>query len=126
MRRIYFVDEPFYNEPGEEYMMHTAEGKQFSADYNSNVRNATIKFAMMEQIEKAPVGFEYVTLTHFYLNKDRIIRQIKEWTTDGVSKDSHLNELTSVVDTLTKQLLELQKPEPPKEDDDDDDDDDDE
>jgi len=119
-----FVDEPFYNEPGYEYQMHTAEGKKQSDQYSSNVRNATIKYAMIEQIEKPPKGFEYITLNHFYLNKDRIIRQVRGWMTDDVSKNPSnmatlAKELPGLVDKLTKLLTELKEPVPPKDDDDD-------
>jgi len=119
-----FVDEPFYNEPGYESQMHTPGGKSQSDQYSSNVRNATIKYAMIEQIEKPPKGFEYITLNHFYLNKDRIIRQVRGWMTDDVSKNptnttSLAKELPGLVDKLTKLLTELKEPVPPKDEDDD-------
>jgi len=120
-----FVDEPFYNEPGYESQMHTPGGKSQSDQYSSNVRNATIKYAMIEQIENPPKGFEYITLNHFYLNKDRIIRQVRGWMTDDVSKNttSLAKELPGLLDKLTKLLTELKEPVPPKDEDDDEDED---
>jgi hypothetical protein len=53
---------------------------------HSNIRNATIRLAMIDQIQKPPAGFEYPTLMHFYLQKDNIIKQVDDWLSDGVSK----------------------------------------
>jgi len=105
--------------------MHTAEGKKNSDNYNSEVRNATVKFAMIDQIRNPPRGFEYVTLQHFYINRDRLIQQLEGWLADGVSQGVLLKTLTKDVETLKKLLHDMKKPTPPKDDDDDDDEEDD-
>jgi len=43
--------------------MGTKRGKDMSEEYNSNIRNATIRFAMIDMITNPPRGFEYVSLS---------------------------------------------------------------
>lgn len=41
--------------------MGTKAGKDKSNDYNSNLRNATVRFAMIDMVQNPPKGFEYVS-----------------------------------------------------------------
>jgi len=104
-----FVDQPYFNEPGYESQMHTPEGKRQSDQYNSDVRNATLRFAMIDQLKNPPKGFEYVTNAHFYFNRDRIIQQVEGWLIDGVSQGANLKELKPLVEQLKKLLRDLKK-----------------
>jgi hypothetical protein len=67
---------------------------------NSNVRNATVNFAMIDMIKNPPVGFEYPVLAHFYMNRDAIIKQVEAWCQDGVSKTDKLTTLKVIIDHL--------------------------
>jgi hypothetical protein len=91
------------------------------------VRVATVQYAMLDQIAKPPAGFEYVTLMHFYLQRDEIIKQVEGWLTDGISKGAKLNELRALLPKLKAALKKITTPVPPVEEDSDlDSDDDDE
>jgi ubiquitin-protein ligase len=114
VQSLIFVPTPYFNEPGYESNMNTPDGKDKSNEYNSNVRNATIRFAMLDMIEKPPVGFEYMVLSHFFLQRDNLIKQVDGWLKDGVSKGSNLQTLTSLVSELKGALHKLEMPKPPK------------
>jgi ubiquitin-protein ligase len=113
-----FIEQPYFNEPGYVSQMNTPLGKKKSDQYNAGVRNATIKFAMLDQLENPPVGFEYVTQMHFFLSKEAIIEQVEGWLTDGISQGSDLTELKTLVPKLTAALKALERPEPPAEEED--------
>jgi ubiquitin-protein ligase len=122
-----FIEEPYFNEPGYESSRGTPHGTTQSNSYNNRVRVATVKFAMIDQLENPPKGFEYPVLTHFYLMKEAILEQVNGWLVDGKSTGVELDELKTLVPKLTTLLKELEMPEPPaNEDSDSDSDDDDE
>lgn len=49
---LILVAEPYFNEPGYERSRGTPSGKQNSQEYNANIRQATVKWAMLEQLRK--------------------------------------------------------------------------
>jgi len=108
-----FIEEPYFNEPGYESSRGTPHGTSQSTSYNNRVRVATVKFAMIDQLENPPKGFEYPVLTHFYLMKEAILEQVNGWLVDGKSLGAELDELKSLVPKLTTLLKELEMPEPP-------------
>lgn len=108
-----FVGEPYFNEPGYETEMKTAQGRAKSNAYNAAVRNATIQYAMLDYIKKPPSGFEYVVLSHFYLHQDAIIQQVEGWIKDGKSKGPHFSKLKSLVAQLKVALQQIKQPVPP-------------
>jgi ubiquitin-protein ligase len=108
-----FIEEPYFNEPGYESSRGTPHGTTQSKNYNNRVRVATLKFAMIDQLENPPKGFEYPVLTHFYLMKEAILEQVNGWLSDGKSTGPELEELKSLVPKLTTLLKDLEMPEPP-------------
>jgi len=54
-------NEPFFDNPGSHQIKGTPLGREKSLDYNANVRRATIKWAMLEQIKKPSPCFEHVS-----------------------------------------------------------------
>ena len=69
----------YFNEPGWESSMGTPHGDMANRSYCNIVKLANIKYAMIEQIKKPPVGFEEVVLKSFYLRKDAIYKEIELW-----------------------------------------------
>ena len=68
-----------FNEPGYENQMNSTKGEQDNEGYSNIIRYNNIKWAMIEQIKNPPKGFENVILTHFFLKKDKILKEVNEW-----------------------------------------------
>jgi baculoviral IAP repeat-containing protein 6 len=60
-------------------MAKTPQGKAASKAYNANLREQTVRWAMLEMIRHPPKGFEEIVATHFRLKKDEIRRQLAHW-----------------------------------------------
>ena len=54
------MSDPYFNEPGYERLRGTPQGKQNSADYNAHIEQATVKWAMLEQIKRPSGCFKEV------------------------------------------------------------------
>ncbi|VDM37229.1 unnamed protein product [Toxocara canis] len=75
MQSLILVSEPYFNEPGYERSKCTQAGQQASRDYDANIRQATVRWAMLEMIRHPPVAFRDVVMRHFWLKRDEIISQ---------------------------------------------------
>lgn len=93
IQALIFVAEPYYNEPGYESRMGTAEGKKRSERYNKPLQKATVQHAMIEQLRNPPPCFEDVIKTHFRLQKERTLRNARSWLGDDASEVAELEEL---------------------------------
>jgi len=100
IQSLIFVPEPFFNEPGYEREMGTPQGKQHSDQYNGERQAATMKWAMIEQLRNPPRHFENVIKLHFYLQKDTIIRQCEEWSTQNSAARALLPQLKEELSKL--------------------------
>ncbi|CAD8164661.1 unnamed protein product [Paramecium pentaurelia] len=69
----------YFNEPGWESSMGTVDGEKNNRGYCNIVKLANIRYAMIEQLQKPPVGFEEVIQKSFYLRKDVIIKEVQQW-----------------------------------------------
>ena len=76
------VSEPYFNEPGYEGSRGTPPGNQNSRDYDVNIRQASVKWAMLEQIRNPAPCFKEVTRAHFGIKRHEIERQCDEWIAD--------------------------------------------
>lgn len=43
------------------------------------MKYANVKFAMIDNIKNPPKGFESVVRRHFYLKKDEILEDVRQW-----------------------------------------------
>ena len=78
IQSLILVSEPYFNEPGYERSRGTASGNQNSRDYDVNIRQATVKWAMLEQIRNVYGCFN----TIFWLKRREIEAQCQEWIDD--------------------------------------------
>lgn len=62
IQSLILVSEPYFNEPGYERSRGTPSGNQNSRDYDVNIRQATVKWAMLEQIRNPAACFKQVRL----------------------------------------------------------------
>uniref|UniRef100_A0A7S2HDG1 UBC core domain-containing protein n=1 Tax=Helicotheca tamesis TaxID=374047 RepID=A0A7S2HDG1_9STRA len=77
IQSLIFVPDPYFNEPG--YDPSSDDAKRNSKVYDNQIRAATLKFAIFEQLEKPPIMFRDCVANHFRLKKRRILKQLAEW-----------------------------------------------
>ncbi|CAD8208380.1 unnamed protein product [Paramecium pentaurelia] len=68
-----------FNEPGWESQMGTPNGEQANRGYCNFIKIQNIRYAMIEQLQNPPKGFEEVIKKSFYLRKDLIMKEIEQW-----------------------------------------------
>ena len=61
IQSLILVADPYYNEPGYERMKGTVHGDRNSSDYDANIRQACVKWAILEQIKKPSACFKEVS-----------------------------------------------------------------
>ena len=65
------------------------QGRQASKSYNATIREATVRWGMLEMLAHPPVGFEEVVRTHFKLKKAEITQQVRPAPLYASSKLPH-------------------------------------
>ncbi|MGH0165805.1 UNVERIFIED_CONTAM: hypothetical protein FKN15_049712 [Acipenser sinensis] len=121
VQSLILVAEPYFNEPGYERSRGTPSGTQSSREYDGNIRQATVKWAMLEQIRNPSPCFKEVIQKHFYLKRAEIIVQCEEWISDiqqyssdkrvGRTMSHHAAALKRHTAQLREELLRLPCPE---------------
>jgi ubiquitin-protein ligase len=82
IQSLIFVEEPYFNEPGYESSMGTAEGTASSNAYNENIKLGTLRWAILEQLRSPTKGFEDIVSIHFKLKRQEVIKQCDSWLRD--------------------------------------------
>ncbi|XP_061847152.1 baculoviral IAP repeat-containing protein 6 isoform X5 [Colius striatus] len=121
VQSLILVAEPYFNEPGYERSRGTPSGTQSSREYDGNIRQATVKWAMLEQIRNPSPCFKEVIHKHFYLKRVEIMAQCEEWIADiqqyssdkrvGRTMSHHAAALKRHTAQLREELLKLSCPE---------------
>ena len=82
------IDEPFFNEPGFEKQIGKEQGKKNSKEYNDNIRQYNLDYAINELIDgilsnnENYCEFEYIIKNYFKYKKDKIIEILNKWETE--------------------------------------------
>ncbi|KAK7586069.1 hypothetical protein V9T40_003945 [Parthenolecanium corni] len=79
IQSLILVPEPYFNEPGFEKSRKTEYGKKHSSKYNINIMEATVKWAMLEQLRNPTPCFKDIIRSHFWLKRNEITNQIINW-----------------------------------------------
>ncbi|XP_064535866.1 baculoviral IAP repeat-containing protein 6 isoform X5 [Drosophila montana] len=79
IQSLILVPEPYFNEPGFERSRGTPSGTNSSREYNSNIYQACVRWAMLEQIRNPSPCFTDVIHKHFWLKREEICTQIEGW-----------------------------------------------
>ncbi|XP_062534016.1 baculoviral IAP repeat-containing protein 6 isoform X2 [Armigeres subalbatus] len=79
IQSLILVPEPYFNEPGFERSRGTPTGTHSSREYNSNIYQACVRYAMLEQLKNPCPCFKEVIHTHFWLKRNEICAQIEDW-----------------------------------------------
>uniref|UniRef100_A0A1I8IEM6 UBIQUITIN_CONJUGAT_2 domain-containing protein n=1 Tax=Macrostomum lignano TaxID=282301 RepID=A0A1I8IEM6_9PLAT len=122
IQSLILVSEPYFNEPGYERSRGTVSGTASCREYDANIRQATAKWAMLEQIKNPSPCFKDVVHAHFHLKRAEILAQLRSWCaemSDHVNDKTHGRRIAYSLTQLKKtcaQLEEaLEKLEPPAE-----------
>ncbi|XP_075902304.1 dual E2 ubiquitin-conjugating enzyme/E3 ubiquitin-protein ligase BIRC6 isoform X2 [Nelusetta ayraudi] len=120
VQSLILVAEPYFNEPGYERSRGTPSGTQSSREYDGNIRQASVKWAMLEQIRNPSPCFKEVIHKHFYLKRTEIMCQCEEWIADiqqyssdkrvGRTMSHHAAALKRHTAQLREELLKLPCP----------------
>eukprot|EP01132_Coremiostelium_polycephalum_P001414 gene1414-1783_t len=110
IQSLILVPEPFFNEPGYESQIGTAQGKNSSMSYNQNIRIATIEWAMVDMIKNPPPYFKDVIHAHFYYQQQKIKKQCDKWLEECKSQNDSYLKLLKVVSKLYTELTALKPP----------------
>ena len=100
VQALILVPDPFFNEPGYERNRGTPEGDRQSRSYNEAIREATVRYAMVEQLKKPPPELQAPILDHFRLRRAAILDQVKGWASDKENSVRH----ATAMGTLAKEL----------------------
>ncbi|XP_071454170.1 dual E2 ubiquitin-conjugating enzyme/E3 ubiquitin-protein ligase BIRC6 [Hetaerina americana] len=113
IQSLILVPEPYFNEPGYERSRGSPSGTQSSREYNSNICQATVKWAMLEQVRNPCPCFKEVIHTHFWIKRHEVIRQIDAWLADmeGLSGDRRTGRAISLHTVALKRHFRLLKEE---------------
>ncbi|XP_062862910.1 baculoviral IAP repeat-containing protein 6 isoform X2 [Trichomycterus rosablanca] len=121
VQSLILVCEPYFNEPGYERSRGTPSGTQSSTEYDGNIRQASVKWAMLEQIRNPSPCFKEVIHKHFYLKRAEIMAQCEDWISDiqqyssdkrvGRTMSHHAAALKRHTAQLREELLKLPCPE---------------
>lgn len=93
------IEEPFFNEPGYEKLIGTESGKKNSKEYNDNIRQYNLDYAINELIEgvieskSAYPEFENIIRNYFKFKKDRIIGILNIWESE-YNEETKKNKFT--------------------------------
>ncbi|XP_059157271.1 baculoviral IAP repeat-containing protein 6-like isoform X2 [Physella acuta] len=82
IQSLILVSEPYFNEPGYERSRGTPSGAASSHEYDANIRQATVKWAMLEQLKNPSPCFKEIIQTHFWLKRHEILLQCEKWITE--------------------------------------------
>lgn len=89
IQSLILVSEPYFNEPGYERSRGTPAGTASSIEYDANIRQATVKWAMLEALKKPSLCFKEAIRNHFYLKRKEIKEQCELWAKE---MELHVND----------------------------------
>lgn len=91
-------DQPYFNEPGYESSAGTPSGKRNVSRHNLQIRLATIRFAMLDQLKKRPAGFERAVQAHFWYKRAEVRAQLQQWVADAKAMAAYEHALRASYD----------------------------
>ena len=82
-------NEVYFNEPSYEHEAGTPDGERKNEGYSNIVRYCNVKYAIIDAIKNPPAGFEKIIKYNFYLKKNEVLKEVKEWV-DAAKKSNAL------------------------------------
>jgi ubiquitin-protein ligase len=105
------IEEPFFNEPGYEQQIGKESGKKNSKEYNDNIRQYNVDYAingLIEGIIEAKSSypeFETIIRNYFKFKRDRIIGILNKWESeyvDGSKKKKFVESKNKFIELSSK------------------------
>ena len=100
IQSLILIDQPYFNEPGYEREMNTKQGDKESKLYNNNIQYENIRWAMIDQINNPPLGYEEVVKNHFKLKKNDIIKVLDKWVLDNQKIEIEVIKLKELLNNM--------------------------
>ena len=99
---LILIEEPYFNEPGYERSIGTADGTKSSLNYNYNIRLYTMQHAIYDLLLDKNNLFYSVIKEHFKLKKNKVIEVCSNWTNESPTnlKNSYNETLKKIIDLL--------------------------
>lgn len=88
IQAIIMSNEVYFNEPGYEHEAGTPDGERKNEGYANIVRYCNVKFAIIDAIKNPPAGFEKIIKSSFYLKKNEVLREVREWVDKAKTSDA--------------------------------------
>ena len=88
-------NEVFFNEPGQQQTMGTPHGEAQNNGYCNIIKYNNVKWAMIDMIKNPPLGFEKAIRGNFYLKKNEILRDVKQWVEEAKTVQATYTDLVS-------------------------------
>jgi hypothetical protein len=89
IQAMILCEEPWYNEPGREAAYRkSSSGQGPAASYNQNIRQHTVRTAMLEWLDKPSPLWNDVIKEHFTANADEILHTAVKWSESKVQPAS--------------------------------------
>ncbi|CAH0728119.1 unnamed protein product, partial [Brenthis ino] len=82
IQSLILVPEPYFNEPGYERSRGTRVGNSASLEYNSNIYQAAVRWAMLDHLRAPEPCFKEVIQTHFWMKRNEIMQTVANWITE--------------------------------------------
>ncbi|XP_052766452.1 baculoviral IAP repeat-containing protein 6-like isoform X2 [Mya arenaria] len=97
IQSLILVSEPYFNEPGYERSRGTASGNASSREYDANIRQATVKWAILEQLKNPSPCFREVVHKHLWLKRHKVLKQCEDWIAEmeGFASDKRTGRTIS-------------------------------
>jgi len=100
IQSLILIEQPYFNEPGYEREQGSEPGTKRNRAYSNIVRYATVKYAMVAQLQKPPVGFEDVVAEHFASKRGSILALAQQWLEEARSEVGTGPEASCMYDDL--------------------------
>ena len=82
IQALVLVEDPYYNEPGYSKDRNSGRLNSSAIAYRNRIREATLRFAMRDQLLNPDPVWRSVILQHFQLTKDSILQMAENWLED--------------------------------------------
>jgi ubiquitin-protein ligase len=111
IQSLIFTDQPYFNEPGYDKDRKTASGISASKAYNEGIRLSTMKASIIDTIMYADryPQFKNAILTHFYLQKEKILEQCRQWVDECSDVDGNKTKMTQYFGEIQHLFQKLKK-----------------
>jgi len=96
IQALILVPDPFFNEPGYERNRGTPEGDRQSRAYNETIREATVRYAMIQQLKQPPAELKDAIHTHFRLRRAAVVEQVRGWASEAANSARHSEAMRSL------------------------------